>query len=140
MKGVYFPVVQSILGVLLFLRLPFIVGQAGILLTAAIVGISVSTTFLTALSMSAMATNGRIPAGGPYYVISRNLGPEFGGAIGLTFFMGLAIASSMYILGAVEAFQKLAGLEDWFSFDRQVRSSGLIEYGRGSYSSFRFWR
>jgi potassium/chloride transporter 4/5/6 len=45
-----------------------------------------------------------VPGGGPYYMISRNLGPELGGAVGILFFLGTTIAASMYITGAVEIF------------------------------------
>ena len=119
-KGVFLPCLQNILGVILFLRLPWIAGQAGIVSSLLVVLICVATTIPTTLSMSAIATNGRIPAGGPYYVVSRNLGPEFGGSIGLAFFFGAAIAASMYILGAIEALQDVAGIKDAFGFDRQV--------------------
>lgn len=59
-------------------------------------------TLLTSISMSAIATNGVVPAGGSYFMISRALGPEFGGAVGVLFYLGTAVASSMYIIGAVE--------------------------------------
>ena len=52
--------------------------------------------------MSAIATNGVVPAGGSYFLISRALGPEFGGAVGVLFYLGTSVASSMYIVGAVE--------------------------------------
>ncbi|XP_020518622.1 cation-chloride cotransporter 1 isoform X2 [Amborella trichopoda] len=42
--------------------------------------------------------------GGPYYLIGRALGPEVGVSIGLCFFLGNAVAGSMYVLGAVETF------------------------------------
>ncbi|XP_078794867.1 solute carrier family 12 member 7 isoform X12 [Oryzias latipes] len=100
--GVYLPCLQNILGVILFLRLTWIVGTAGILESLVIVGLCCSCTMLTAISMSAIATNGVVPAGGSYYMISRSLGPEFGGAVGLCFFLGTTFAGSMYILGTIE--------------------------------------
>jgi potassium/chloride transporter 4/5/6 len=56
------------------------------------------------MSLSAIATNGVIPAGGPYYVISRGLGPSVGGAVGVLFYLGNSIAGAMYVVGAVEIF------------------------------------
>ncbi|KAM4606033.1 solute carrier family 12 member 7 isoform 1-T1 [Polymixia lowei] len=100
--GVYLPCLQNILGVILFLRLTWIVGTAGIMESLAIVGMCCSCTMLTAISMSAIATNGVVPAGGSYYMISRSLGPEFGGAVGLCFYLGTTFAGSMYILGTIE--------------------------------------
>lgn len=64
--------------------------------------ISVAQTMLTAISMSAIATNGVVPAGGSYFMISRSLGPEFGGAVGMLFYTGTTLAAAMYIIGAVE--------------------------------------
>ncbi|KAL7385957.1 hypothetical protein ABVT39_002456 [Epinephelus coioides] len=100
--GVYLPCMQNILGVILFLRLTWIVGTAGILGSFAIVSMCCICTLLTAISMSAIATNGVVPAGGSYYMISRSLGPEFGGAVGLCFYLGTTFAGSMYILGTIE--------------------------------------
>ncbi|XP_010741922.1 solute carrier family 12 member 7 isoform X3 [Larimichthys crocea] len=100
--GVYLPCMQNILGVILFLRLTWIVGTAGILGSFAIVSMCCICTLLTAISMSAIATNGVVPAGGSYYMISRSLGPEFGGAVGLCFYLGTTFAGSMYILGIIE--------------------------------------
>ncbi|GAA6067629.1 solute carrier family 12 member 7-like isoform X2 [Tachysurus ichikawai] len=100
--GVFLPCVQNILGVILFLRLTWIVGTAGILGSFAIVFMCCVCTLLTAISMSAIATNGMVPAGGSYYMISRALGPEFGGAVGLCFYLGTTFAGSMYILGTIE--------------------------------------
>uniref|UniRef100_A0A673GTY1 Solute carrier family 12 member 7-like n=1 Tax=Sinocyclocheilus rhinocerous TaxID=307959 RepID=A0A673GTY1_9TELE len=102
--GVFLPCMQNILGVILFLRLTWIVGSAGIMEALAIVFMCCSCTMLTAISMSAIATNGVVPAGGSYYMISRALGPEFGGAVGLCFYLGTTFAGSMYILGTMEIF------------------------------------
>ncbi|XP_046701995.1 solute carrier family 12 member 7 isoform X2 [Silurus meridionalis] len=100
--GVYLPCLQNILGVILFLRMTWIVGTAGILQAFIIVFMCCCCTMLTAISMSAIATNGVVPAGGSYYMISRSLGPEFGGAVGLCFYLGTTFAGAMYILGTIE--------------------------------------
>jgi len=106
LAGVFIPCIQNILGVVLFLRLTNITGQAGVVMTTLIILVAVFSTFLTALSLSAIATNGTIQAGGPYYVISRTLGVEIGGALGLLYYFGTTLATSMYVLGAVEALQR----------------------------------
>ncbi|KAM9817607.1 LOW QUALITY PROTEIN: solute carrier family 12 member 4 [Neosynchiropus ocellatus] len=106
LMGVYLPCLQNIFGVILFLRLTWIVGMAGIMQSLLIVLMCCTCTMLTAISMSAIATNGVVPAGGAYFMISRSLGPEFGGAVGLCFYLGTTFASAMYILGAIEIFLK----------------------------------
>ncbi|CAO2577724.1 Solute carrier family 12 member 5 [Lemmus lemmus] len=100
--GVYLPCLQNIFGVILFLRLTWVVGIAGIMESFCMVFMCCSCTMLTAISMSAIATNGVVPAGGSYYMISRSLGPEFGGAVGLCFYLGTTFAGAMYILGTIE--------------------------------------
>ncbi|CAG5131234.1 unnamed protein product, partial [Candidula unifasciata] len=100
--GVYLPCIQNIFGVLLFLRMTWIIGLAGVPESFCIVFICCSATMLTSFSLSAIATNGVVPAGGSYFLISRSLGPEFGGAVGLLFYFGTCVAASMYIIGAVE--------------------------------------
>ncbi|KAG9473739.1 hypothetical protein GDO78_004177 [Eleutherodactylus coqui] len=100
--GVYLPCLQNIFGVILFLRLTWVVGVGGVMESFLIVLMCCSCTMLTAISMSAIATNGVVPAGGSYYMISRSLGPEFGGAVGLCFYLGTTFAGAMYILGTIE--------------------------------------
>ena len=63
---------------------------------------STSTTFLTVLSLSAIATNGKIRTGGVYYMISRSLGPPTGGSIGILYYLATTFSSAMSILGAIE--------------------------------------
>lgn len=101
--GVFTPCVLTILGVIMFLRFGFVVGQAGLWMALLIVAASKIITFLTTLSLSAIATNTRVEGGGAYFLISRSLGPEFGGAIGLLFFAAQALSVAMYVIGFTEA-------------------------------------
>lgn len=100
--GVYLPCIQNIFGVILFIRLTWVVGTAGAIQGFLIVLTCCCVTMLTAISMSAIATNGVVPGGGSYFMISRSLGPEFGGAVGMLFYTGTTLAAAMYIVGAVE--------------------------------------
>ncbi|XP_053573436.1 solute carrier family 12 member 1 [Bombina bombina] len=101
-KGVLVRCMLNIWGVMLFIRLSWIVGQAGIGLGVVLICLSVVVTTLTGLSMSAICTNGVVRGGGAYYLISRSLGPEFGGSIGLIFAFANAVAVAMYVVGFSE--------------------------------------
>ena len=101
--GVFTPCVLTILGVIMFLRFGDVVGNAGVVSALGIVLAAKAITTLTALSLSAIATNTRTRGGGAYFLISRSLGVEFGGAIGTVFFLAQAISVSMYVIGFAEA-------------------------------------
>merc|ERR1711892_1567917 len=103
MEGVFMPCLLNIWGVMLFLRLTWVIGQAGIVQGLLLMTIANVVTTITTLSMSAVCTNGQIKGGGVYYMISRSLGPEFGGAIGLMFTLANSIAVAMYIIGFCES-------------------------------------
>ena len=102
------PCTLTILGVIMFLRCGYVVGQAGVLSALVIVAASKAITFLTGLSLSAISTNTRVRGGGAYYLISRSLGVEFGGAIGVVFFFAQAISVAMYVIGFSEALVAVA--------------------------------
>lgn len=100
--GVFLPCCQNIVGVIYFVRFPWIVGSGGILHVCGIVAMCNLISICTALSMSAIATNGRVTAGGTYFMISRALGPTFGGAVGILFYLGTSVSVAMYYIGTVE--------------------------------------
>lgn len=87
-EGVFIPTTLNVLSILMFLRFGFILGQTGILCMFLLLTISYGVDLLTTLSVSAIATNGTVKGGGAYYMISRSLGPEFGGSIGVVFYVG----------------------------------------------------
>ncbi|XP_012788503.2 solute carrier family 12 member 2 isoform X2 [Sorex araneus] len=106
-KGVLVRCMLNIWGVMLFIRLSWIVGQAGIGLSVVVIAMATVVTTITGLSTSAIATNGFVRGGGAYYLISRSLGPEFGGAIGLIFAFANAVAVAMYVVGFAETVVEL---------------------------------
>ncbi|TNN38873.1 Solute carrier family 12 member 2 [Liparis tanakae] len=107
MTGVMVRCMLNIWGVILFLRLSWITSQAGILLTWLIILMSVMVTSVTALSISAIATNGRVTSGGAYFMISRSLGPEIGGPIGVVFSFANALACALNTVGFAEVVRDL---------------------------------
>eukprot|EP00968_Pinguiococcus_pyrenoidosus_P005014 scaffold325_cov230-Pinguiococcus_pyrenoidosus.AAC.6 len=124
-EGVYVRCLLNILGVIMFLRLSWITGQAGIGVTFAIIICSAIVTSITTLSLSAICTNGEIAAGGLYFMISRSLGPEFGGAIGVTFYMANSISLALYVVGFGEAMvlmleEYAGGFEMAGAWDRSI--------------------
>jgi amino acid transporter len=101
--GVFTPSILTILGIVLFLRLDFVVGAAGLARALAIIGLANAISVVTALSVAAIATNLRVKAGGDYYLISRTLGFGFGGAIGVVLFLAQAVSIGFYCIGFAEA-------------------------------------
>lgn len=97
--GVLARCLLCIWGVIMYLRTGWIVGHAGVWQTSIIMCLSASVTGLTSLSLSAICTNGTVKAGGYYFLISRSLGPEFGGVIGILFAFANCISVSMYLTG-----------------------------------------
>ena len=101
--GVFTPSILTILGVVMFMIMGRVTGQAGIFQAVMILLIAKTITFLTGLSISAISTNTRVEGGGAYFLISRSLGPEFGASIGLALFLAQALSVPFYVLGFVGA-------------------------------------
>ena len=105
--GVFVPNVLTILGVILFLRSGWVVGIAGLKEALIMLCLANSVTIISALSLSAIATNTKAQGGGAYFLVSRSLGLEFGGAIGLPLYLAQAISVAFYVVGFTESVQYL---------------------------------
>ncbi len=101
--GVFTPSLLTILGVIMYLRFGWVVGNVGLLGTLIIVTLGTAITFLTALSIAAIATDQQVRTGGAYYMISRSLGIEIGGAIGIPLYIALALSVALYTVGFAES-------------------------------------
>jgi len=102
-SGVFLPNILTIFGVILFYREGWLVGNTGLLGAVLIILIANLITIATALSLSAIVTNIKVKGGGAYYLVSRSLGPEIGGAIGISLFFAQTFSISFYIIGFTKA-------------------------------------
>ncbi len=123
--GVFTPSVLTILGIILFLRMGYIVGNAGLGKTLIIIGIANLISVLTSFSLAAIATNMKVKGGGDYYLISRTLGLEYGGAIGIVLFLAQSVSIAFYCIGFGEAISSIAAVHG-LNFNPQLIALAAI--------------
>ena len=109
--GVYTPSVLTIICVVFFLRLGWLVGNCGLGGALLIIFLAHTVTISTGLSISSITTNINIGAGGAYAIIAKSLGLEVGGAIGIPLYLSQAISAAFYIAGFTEGFVHLFPLD-----------------------------
>ncbi|CAM1508096.1 Fc.00g049440.m01.CDS01 [Cosmosporella sp. VM-42] len=108
-SGVYIPVFLNIMSILMFLRFGLILGQVGFLGILGLLVCAYTIDLLTTLSLSAIASNGEVKGGGAYYLISRSLGPEFGGSIGILFYLAQVLNTAMNVVGLIDCIRLYVG-------------------------------
>jgi solute carrier family 12 (potassium/chloride transporters), member 9 len=101
-SGVFVPTSLNVLSILMFIRFGFILGQSGVIGMLVMLIAAYAINLITTLSLSAVASNGTVRGGGAYYLISRSLGPEFGGAIGLVSYLGFVFNTGLNAVGLVD--------------------------------------
>lgn len=107
--GVFTPSILTILGVIMYMRMGWVVGNAGLIGTILIILIAHVIAVSTGLSVSSVATDKKIGAGGIYYVLSRSMGIPIGGSIGIALYVGTAFSISLYLIGFAESFNEYVG-------------------------------
>ena len=107
--GVFTPSILTILGVIMYMRLGWVVGNAGLIGAIVIILIAHVIAVTTGLSVSSVATDKKIGAGGIYYVLSRSMGIPIGGSIGIALFVGTAFSIALYLIGFAESFNAYLG-------------------------------
>jgi len=112
-EGVFTPSILTIIGVILFLRLGWVVGNVGFFGALLIIVLAHIATITTGLAMSSMTTNVKIGDGGFYSLISRSLGLEVGGAIGITLYISQALSVALYIIGFSEMWVSIFPSQDF---------------------------
>ena len=115
--GVYTPSVLTILGVIMYMRLGWVVGQGGLWVAVAVILVAHIISVSTGLSISSIATDKKIKTGGIYYILSRSLGLPMGGAIGITLFLGTALSISLYLVGFAENFLSIPQIADFLHLE-----------------------
>ncbi len=108
-EGVFTPSILTILGVIMYMRLGWVVGNAGLIGAIIIIIIAHVIAVTTGLSVSSVASDKKIGAGGIYYVLSRSMGVPIGGSIGIALAVGTAFSISLYLIGFAESFNSFFG-------------------------------
>ena len=121
--GVFTPSILTILGVIMYMRLGWVVGNAGLVGTIIIIIIAHVIAITTGLSVSSVATDKKIGAGGVYYVLSRSMGIPIGGSIGIALYVGTAFSIALYLIGFAESFNAYFGFGNSIN---DLRLSGTI--------------
>ncbi|MCK5814443.1 MAG: amino acid permease [Flavobacteriaceae bacterium] len=102
-EGVFTPSILTILGVIMYMRLGWVVGNAGLFGAISIIILAHVIAVTTGLSVSSVATDKKIGAGGIYYILSRSMGIPIGGSIGIALFVGTALSIALYLIGFAES-------------------------------------
>ncbi len=106
-EGVFLPTLLTILGAVMFLRTGWVVGNAGLLGAFLVITLANIITFATGLSISTVATNIRVGAGGSFSIISQSLGLEVGGSVNVPLYLALAISTAFYIFAFAEGWKSI---------------------------------
>lgn len=124
--GVFTPSILTILGVIMYMRLSWVVGEAGLLGALGIIVLAHVISVSTGLSISSIATDKKIKTGGIYYILSRSLGLPMGGAIGIALFTGTALSISLYLIGFAESFLAIDAIREFTGLSADINGFRIV--------------
>lgn len=124
--GVFTPSFLSIIGVIMYLRLGWVVGEAGLVNALAIILLAHVISITTGLSISSIATDKKIKTGGIYYMLSRSLGLPMGGAIGITIFIAMSLNIALHLIGFAENFIGVESIRNTFHLGTSINDIRIV--------------
>lgn len=124
--GVFTPSLLTILGVIMYMRLGWVVGQSGLIGAIGVILIAHIISVTTGFGISSIATDKKIKTGGIYYILSRSLGLPIGGSIGITLFVGTALSISLYIIGFCENFLGVESIRNFLGMDTSLNDYRIL--------------
>lgn len=125
-SGVFTPSLLTILGVIMYMRLGWVVGEAGLIAALGIIVLAHVISVTTGLSISSIATDKKIKTGGIYYILSRSLGMPMGGAIGIALFIGTALSISLYLIGFAESFLAIDAIREFTGLAADINGFRIV--------------
>jgi solute carrier family 12 (sodium/potassium/chloride transporter), member 2 len=105
--GVFVPTVLTILGAIMYLRLGWVVGNAGLGGAIVIILLAHVITITTGLAVASIATNIRVGAGGAFSLISQSLGLEVGGSVSMPLYLAQGVSVALYVFAVSEGVLRL---------------------------------
>ncbi|MGI6719251.1 MAG: amino acid permease [Bacteroidales bacterium] len=125
-SGVFLPSFLAIIGVIMYLRLGWIVGQTGLYNTILIILFACTISLFTGLSIASIATDKKIKAGGVYYILSRSLGLPMGGAIGISITLAMTFVISLNLIGFAETFLSIEAVSNFLHLPPNLNSYRIV--------------
>ena len=124
--AVFTPSFLTVIGAIMYLRLGWIVGQAGIYKTLLIIVVAHIISFATGLSVSSISTDKKIKSGGVYYILSRSLGLPMGGAIGIAITLAMILAIALQVVAFSESLMSIESVAAFLNLEPGIHAYRII--------------
>ena len=128
-RGVFLPCICSIIGFILFTRFGYVIGEAGVFGSLILTILASTSICMTVLSTSAILSNGNFQSKSIYHIVTRTLGNEFGGALGISFYLANVFGLAFYVVGLTETLTIVLGNQHKHShFPKLIPVNNVYSY------------